>query len=434
MATIPLLLGTALYFSINEGKEKSKKSTKETFITKYKNPNSFSKRTKNLINLVTAKNDINPVGSQKFKVHRYPGDIDLFEPVKYCCNFEDAMKFIVRDIKKIATQLKKKKNTYLGDFKAGIDSRYQLSIGSISKTNKVLNYDTKIIIKELNNLEDQKLLTKKQKEEILKELPSNSRINSKLWYKFDKFYRKYYVIRWELDEIIKGKKQIGFNKGIKELTLREALTHDSIVKIDIWALVNERYIEITNFFLLAYKDKKDKETVINMEMSNYYESLIKDIKHYYEIGKYMKASKRAWALGTNILDNKLLLKLYPLYTSSIGMLYQLSAEIETLIMIFESVNVSNLPLDKIINQIDDFKMRITMIFDLDLNETKMFALIEEILNDYEKNKNRMKIKKTINNLQILMNDVDEIVENETLKFIKKAKLEKLPNYFDKLLK
>ena len=83
MATIPLLLGTALYFSINEGKEKSKKSTKKTFITKYKNPNSFSKRTKNLINLVTAKNDINPVGSQKFKVHRYPGDIDLFEPVKY---------------------------------------------------------------------------------------------------------------------------------------------------------------------------------------------------------------------------------------------------------------------------------------------------------------------------------------------------------------
>ena len=434
MATIPLLLGTALYFSINEGKEKSKKSTKETFITKYKNPNSFSKRTKNLINLVTAKNDINPVGSQKFKVHRYPGDIDLFEPVKYCCNFEDAMKFIVRDIKKIATQLKKKENTYLGDFKAGIDSRYQLSIGSISKTNKVLNYDTKIIIKELNNLEDLKLLTKKQKEEILKELPSNSRINSRLWYKFDKFYRKYYVIRWELDEIIKGKKQIGFNKGIKELTLREALTHDSIVKIDIWALVNERYIEITNFFLLAYKDKKGKETVINMEMSNYYESLIKDIKHYFEIGKYMKASKRAWALGTNILDNKLLLKLYPLYTSSIGMLYQLSAEIETLIMIFESVNVSNLPLDKIINQIDDFKMRITMIFDLDLNETKMFALIEEILNDYEKNKNRMKIKKTINNLQILMNDIDEIVENETFLFLKKEKLEKLPNYFDKLLK
>ena len=434
MATLPLLLGTALYFSINEGKKKSKKSTKETFITKYKNPNSFSKRTKNLINLVTAKNDINPVGSQKFKVHRYPGDIDLFEPVKYCCNFEDAMKFIVRDIKKIATQLKKKKNTYLGDFKAGIDSRYQLSIGSISKTNKVLNYDTKIIIKELNNLEDLKLLTKKQKEEILKELPSNSRINSKLWYKFDKFYRKYYVIRWELDEIIKGKKQIGFNKGIKELTLREALTHDSIVKIDIWALVNERYIEITNFFLLAYKDKKDKETVINMEMSNYYESLIKDIKHYFEVGKYMKASKRAWALGTNILDNKLLLKLYPLYTSSIGMLYQLSAEIETLIMIFESVDVSNLPLDKIINQIDDFKMRITMIFDLDLNETKMFALIEEILNDYEKNKNKMKIEMTISNLKILMNDVDDIVENETLKFLKKAKLEKLPNYFDKLLK
>lgn len=434
MATLPILLGSALYFSINEAKKKSKKSKKETFITKYKNPNSFSKRTKNLINLVTAKNDINPVGSQKFKIHRYPGDIDLFEPVKYCCNFDDAMTFIIRDIKKIATQLKKKKTTYLGDFKAGIDSRYQLSVGSINNMNKVIGYDKKIIIKELKNLEDEKLITKKQKEEILKELPPNSKIDSRLWYKFEKFYRKYYIIRWNLDELILGKKNIGFHKGIKELTLKEALTHDSIVKIDIWALINERYIEITNFFLLAYKDKNDKETVINMELSNYYESLIKDIKHYYEIGKYMKASKRAWALGTNILDNKLLLKLYPLYTSSIGMLYQLSAEIETLIMIFEKIELSKLPLNKIINQIDDFKMRITMIFDLDLNENKMFKLIEEILIDYEKNKSKMKIDKTINNLNILMNDVNEIVEEQTFLFLKKVKLENLPDYFDKLLK
>jgi hypothetical protein len=284
------------------------------------------------------------------------------------------MKFIIRDIKKIATEIKNEKYVFLGDFKAGIDSRYQLSIGSINKNNQVVDYDEVIIKKEIKSLEDRKFITKKQREEILKELPSNSKINSKLWYKFDKFYRKYYVIRWKLDELIKGKKNIGFGAGIKELALREALTHDSIVKIDIWAQINEKYIEITNFFLLAYTDKKGNETVINMEMSNYYENLIKDIKHYYEIGKYMKASKRAWALGTNIVDNKLLKRLYPLYSSSIGMLYQLSAEIETLIMIFKDVKLSNLPLEQMINQIDDFKMRITMIFDLELNEIKKLKL------------------------------------------------------------
>ena len=434
MATIPLLLGTALYFSINQSKKKSKSTNKETFITKYKNPNSFSKRTKKLINLVTAKNDINPVGSQKFKVHRYPGDIDLFEPVKYCCNFEDAMKFIIRDIKKIATEIKNEKYVFLGDFKAGIDSRYELSIGSINKNNQVVDYDEEVIKKEIKSLEDRKFITKKQREEILKELPSNSKINSKLWYKFEKYYRNFYIIRWKLDELIKGKKNIGFGSGIKELSLREALTHDSIVKIDIWAQVNEKYIEITNFFLLAYTDKKGNETVINMELNNYYENLIKDIKHYYEVGKYMKASKRAWALGTNVVDNKLLKRLYPLYSSSIGMLYQLSAEIETLIMIFEGVELSNLPLEQMINQIDDFKMRITMIFDLELNETKMFALIEEIINDYDKNKKNIKLSKVIKNLYILMNEVDKTVEDETFTFLKKAKLENLPNYFDKLLK
>ena len=434
MATLPILLGTALYFSINQSNKKTKNKNEETFITKYKNPNSFSKRTKNLINLVTAKNDINPVGSQKFKVHRYPGDIDLFEPVKYCCNFEDAMKFIIRDIKKIASEIKREKYVFLGDFKAGIDSRYELSIGSINKYNKVIDYNEEIIKKEIKSLEDRKLITKKQREEILKELPPNSKINSKLWYKFEKYYRKFNIIRWKLDELIKGKKNIGFGAGIKELTLREALTHDSIVKIDIWAQINEKYIEITNFFLLAYTDKKGNETVINIELNNYYESLIKDIKHYYEVGKYMKASKRAWALGTNIVDNKLLKRLYPLYSSSIGMLYQLSAEIETLIMIFEDVELSNLPLEQMINQIDDFKMRITMIFDLDLNEPKLFKLIEDILNDYDKNKKKIKLSKLINNLNILMNEIDVVVENETLKFLKKAKLTKLPNYFDKLLK
>ena len=75
-----------------------------------------------------------------------------------------------------------------------------------------------------------------------------------------------------------------------------------------------------------------------------------------------------------------------------------------------------------------------MIFDLDLNENKMFKLIEEILIDYEKNKSKMKIDKTINNLNILMNDVNEIVEEQTFLFLKKVKLENLPDYFDKLLK
>ena len=36
MATVPLLLGTALYFSINQDKNKSKKSTNETFYKKDK--------------------------------------------------------------------------------------------------------------------------------------------------------------------------------------------------------------------------------------------------------------------------------------------------------------------------------------------------------------------------------------------------------------
>jgi hypothetical protein len=430
-----LLLGSALYFSLNHSKKKSKTTKKsEMFITKYKDPNSYSKKTKQLINMITAKNDINPVGSQKFKIHRYPGDIDLFEPVKYCCSLETALNYIVKDIKKIGHDIKKTEKVFLGDFKAGLDERYFIDHGEISSDYKVENYNKKYIITELNRLKAEKLLSSNQVTTIIKKLPSENELTPLKWSKFHSYYKDFYTIRWKLDELIKGVKKIGHNGVMKNLTLKEALQHNSIVKIDIWGKVNERFLELTNFFLLTYKDRKNKEHVINMKMDNYIESLIKDIKLYSEKGNSMKMTKRAWALASSINDKKLLVKLYPLYSSSIGMLYQLSAEIETLILMTNDIQNNKLPLNDIINQIDDFKMRLSTIYDLELDEKKMFNLLDEILKDYERNNMKMNVKKMVDKLTTLMNDINITIEEETLAFLKKNKLQKISTYFDKLLK
>ena len=45
----------------------------------------YSPEVQKVIDLITISEDIEPVGSSKFKVHKYPSDIDLFEPVKGCC-------------------------------------------------------------------------------------------------------------------------------------------------------------------------------------------------------------------------------------------------------------------------------------------------------------------------------------------------------------
>ena len=428
-------LGSALYFSLNYSNKKTKKKDKsEIFITKYKDPNSYSKKTKQLINLITAKNDINPVGSQKFKIHRYPGDIDLFEPVKYCCSLEKALNYIVRDIKKIARDIKKTDKVFLGDFKAGIDERYFIDCGELTPTYEVINYNKEEIIDQLIKLKSLKLLSEKDFNEIKKKLPSDKDITPLKWYKFQSYYKNFYTIRWSLDELIKGQKQIGFNNNLKELTLKEALQHNTIVKIDIWGKVNNKFIELTNFFLLIYKDRANKEYVINMKLNNYIESLIKDIKIYSDKGNHMKMTKRAWALASNMNDKKLLVKLYPLYSSSVGMLYQLSAEIETIILMINSIKKQNLPFSDIINQIDEFKMRFSTIFDLELDEKKIFNLLDEIINLFEKLNTKINIKKIDNNLNILMNYINDVVEEQTKLFLKKNKLENLATYFDKLIK
>ena len=69
------------------------------------------------------KEDINPVGSQKFKVARYPGDIDIMEPIINCCSLEDIVVDVDKSIRKIANKIKNTPKVYLGDFKAGLDNR-----------------------------------------------------------------------------------------------------------------------------------------------------------------------------------------------------------------------------------------------------------------------------------------------------------------------
>lgn len=67
-------------------------------ISEYRNPDSYDLETRKIIKTITIGDNINPVGSQKYKIHRYPGDIDIFEPIKVCCSLEEASVKIVKSI------------------------------------------------------------------------------------------------------------------------------------------------------------------------------------------------------------------------------------------------------------------------------------------------------------------------------------------------
>ena len=92
-----LALGTALFFTtgniVKNKKNKKKLDKRNKFILNLRNPKSYSKSVRKVIDLITIENDVYPVGSQKYKIHGYPSDIDLFEEIKVCCDLSDTINY-----------------------------------------------------------------------------------------------------------------------------------------------------------------------------------------------------------------------------------------------------------------------------------------------------------------------------------------------------
>ena len=62
-------------------------------------PANYSQEVNNILKLITTNSNVYPVGSYKYKVHKYPGDIDIFETLKSCCLYSEARFAITKKYK-----------------------------------------------------------------------------------------------------------------------------------------------------------------------------------------------------------------------------------------------------------------------------------------------------------------------------------------------
>ena len=182
------------------------------FVTSYRNELSYSKHTKDIVNLITMKEGFPGaiVGSGKFRAQSYPGDIDLMEKIEMCCSKRDIARFVTERLQRIARDIKESEHVYLGDFKAGLDKRYQLNYGFINLNYKLVGYNRKQIVNQLSRMRGDGLFTKRQYDGLIELLPPNARDRHiHQWEKFRDAYRKYFVVRWSIDAVIRGYKNIG---------------------------------------------------------------------------------------------------------------------------------------------------------------------------------------------------------------------------------
>ena len=433
-----LLSGTALLFTFKNGKKPKSMKDDATFdVLQYKNAQSFSKETQNFINLVTIQEDIKPVGSQKFKVARYPGDIDLMEEVEHCCTIEDATKKIAKSIQKIARDIKETTNIYMGDFKAGLDVRYiplRNAMGEINEYGKVINYDPERLQNILIKLRNKRLITNHDFTKLTRLVVKKP--SAYQWTTLFKISKEYWVLRWSIDEVIEGKKDLGIKIAEKKtMTLESALRYNTITKLDLWAPVDGRFTEITNFINISYMNKQGKVIPVSPGLARYMERMIGDIKHYGDktLDSYlpMKMAKRMWALAVYIDDKKVLRKLYPLFSSGASMLYQIDAEIETLIAMLEDESISREIIEDgtyemIRTQVDQFKMRMSQIYDMVINDEFLYTVVDDITRTDER-------EFIIRKLKEFRESVSGDINTYSEEYLEKVELLNV-DYYDYLLK
>ena len=381
-----------------------------------KNKESLTEQVKDALELIsddTSKGDI--FGSYVYRSQYYPSDIDYHEIIDTTpANEKDIYKKTVKIIQSIVRDIQKRKNIYFGEFKAGIDKRFDIDVLDI------YNFMDK-----LDNLLMNGLISKDEyvyMNNLFKLYRDDQDINA--FDELTEMLRMKKVIRWDAKELLRGYKIL---VGNKKISLEDAMKGLTPVKIDIWAPINGRYIEITNFFFLVTYSKDTRQIkLLNSEVKDYVKEILKQVEKYSSelFFNPFKMAKRMWGIARELKYDTLLTLLTPLFQGSIAKINQIIAEIETIILMYERIR--NTPDDILNKQIDEFKARLSYIYDIEYDDNLIYGMIDEILSTNDK-------KERIEILDKLKSYLKDIVNIHTVEYLKDKSLYPVPSFIYNLV-
>lgn len=388
-----------------------------------KNPNSYSNDIHDAINIISIDPEETEVfGSFAFKALKFPTDLDLLEEVKGCCSKEDVINKVEKEIKNVVKRIMKSKDSYVSELKAGLDKVYMIDLGEFKK-NILSNFDYEQVGEDVTNLYENGYLTEEEYNEIMKYVKPNI-TNIQYQHLFD-LLRDKWIIRWNDSEILKGKKELSNGR---EITLNQALYDKTLIKLDMWAPINNRYVEVTNFFILRSIDKQGNEEDINLELD-----IIPDLVE--EVLKFMsglfykpyKYAKRLWSLSLAIRDIETIKLITPLLNSDASKLNIINSDISVIVGMIERIKKP--PINFLVKEIDNFKNIISNISSIKLQEDKLYKEIEYIVDNYFKMEKDDFIARLNRIKEYLQSEINEYA----LTYMKGVGLYPLPEKFYQLV-
>ncbi len=337
-----------------------------------------------------------PFGSYIYRAQKYPGDIDLIENIQPSASIEDIINQFIKQLIKKIKQIKKERIHYFSEFKAGEDLRYNIDIGTLVDGKYSYTDD---LWEKLSDLKKIDLLNEDEINLIRMGFENPNFSGSDTYDIIKKILRERKILRWSETEVLKKKKIL---PGGKIVSLFDALIQENTqIKLDIIAYVENKFIEVTNFFVLARKLPDETLEPINLNLAevNTVGTLKADIEKLYYSNMYysiFKMIKRLYSLGRKMKQYDTLEKIIPVLSSSISEMYQIKSEIESIERIY-AISKS-VPKKTIIKQVEIIKDKLSRIIEISSGRSEIINLY---INLYVANgdiKNLSKIKPILKNL------------------------------------
>ena len=402
-----------------------------------KNKKSFTDQIKYIRELLSIGNPLNTLnyGSFHYKTLMTYNDIDFEEKIEYCeLTKEKAKEQFKRSIQRIVKTIMQESNIFIGDIKAGIDERFSdINLGKL-KNGKLEDYNQESIILTINNWFNFELIDLQILEELLSYVKQDNYLKPDI-YKYqilEELIRNLYTLRWKPQDILNGFLKL---RGNEKLDIQDTIDMKSPIKIDVWALVDSKFIECTNFYILKGMDNNGKCIFYNVP-ENYFNTVLESLRQQVEKFGYnnqknlfykpYKMVKRMFSLSRLECNNNIYDTLLLIINGEVGQINQLSALIEVLILMMEK-NV-DVDYNLINNEVDNFKLILGKINKIKFNENCIYDTIDVFVHS-----NDMNLKIEI--LEKLKKCFDKIVKYHTQKFLYKWRLYPPPrNFLPKNLK
>ncbi len=335
-------------------------------LLKSRNPEYYTDDEKDIIDILKINNDdstiIQPVGSFTYSIQKYPSDIDLNQLV----SITDISTF-VKDLKKLIRKIEKNscskdRSVFFTDFKAGKN-------------------------------------------------PNDSEKG----------------LKWSAKQILDGEQVVDG----KTILLEDSLLEQSVIKLDIVIISHEsnRIIEASTFFILLSSSTGEYINVPQNFFDLFVDGVKNDILKYSTQGenfKLFKAIKRMWSLARLKKDINMLQKLAPIIDSSLSILSQINADMETIILLIEKYGKSVVKTDGIQNVLNGFEKRLSTIVD-----------VNEVMNSFDDIASNIEALKDLSSkgwgtraeeiLEHLHDQLLSIINNESFEFIKSIGLWPIPS-------